>query len=139
MEELDRKLKHSFENLNRALNRLEEALHEDLENGLIVDGTIQRFEFTIELYWKALKRLLAKEGIDARTPRETLKEAYQVGWLKNEQAWLQMLRDRNSTSHVYDEEMARKIVQNIKRYYPEMKETFEQLSNRYMKGFDQHE
>lgn len=139
MGELDRRLKQSFENLNRALNRLEEALHEDLENGLIVDGTIQRFEFTIEIYWKSLKRLLAAEGIDARTPRETLKEAYQVGWLQNEQAWLQMLKDRNSTSHIYDEEMARKIVQNIKRYFPEMKETYEKLSKRYMKGFNSHE
>lgn len=40
-----------------------------------------------------LKRLLLSEGIEVKTPRETLKEAYQVGWLKNEQAWLQMLKD----------------------------------------------
>ena len=28
-----------------------------------------------------LKRLLLSEGIEAKTPRATLKEAYQVGWL----------------------------------------------------------
>lgn len=49
MRDMDRKLLQNFDNLKRALNRLEEALQEDLENSLIVDGTIQRFEFTIEL------------------------------------------------------------------------------------------
>jgi len=37
-----------------------------------IDGTIQRFEFVIELYWKTLKRLLALEGINTYTPRESL-------------------------------------------------------------------
>ena len=139
MDDLIRKLRQSFENLERALNRLEEALNENQENSLIVDGTIQRFEFTIEIYWKTLKRLLAREGIEAKTPRETLKEAYQVGWLQNEQAWLQMLKDRNETSHAYDEEMARKILQNIVHYFPEMKNTFQKLKQQYMGEIEQDE
>lgn len=139
MTDANRKLRQSFENLKKALNRLEEALNEDQGNSLIVDGTIQRFEFTIGIYWKMLKRLLLSEGIEAKTPRETLKEAYQVGWLQNEQAWLQMLKDRNETSHAYDEVMARKILQNIIRYYPEMKSTFHKLERKYMSGNDQNE
>ena len=128
---MNRKLHQSFINLEKALLRLEEALSEDQQNSLIVDGTIQRFEFTIEIYWKMLKRLLQSEGIETKTPRETLKEAYQVGWFTNEKAWLQMLKDRNETSHVYDEEMARRILQNIITYYPEMKNTYIHLKNRY--------
>ena len=131
MEELERKLGQSFENLDRVLSRLEEALKEDYPTSLMVDGTIQRFKFTIELYWKTLKRLLLSEGIDAKTPRETLKEAFQAGWLEDEKAWLQMLKDRNETSHVYDEEMALKILANIKQYFPEMKTTFVKLKGRY--------
>lgn len=96
-----------------------------MENSLIVNGTIQRFEFTIELYWKMLKRLLAREGIDARTPRQTLKKA-----------WLQMLKDRNATSHIYSETMACKIVTNISQYFPEMKSTFEKLDGQYMRRLD---
>lgn len=139
MEDENRKLKQSFTNLKKALSRLEEALHEDQENSLIVDGTIQRFEFTIEIYWKMLKRLLLSEGIEAKTPRETLKEAFQVGWLQNEYAWLQMLKDRNETSHAYDEKMARKILENIIRYYPEMKKTFQKLEEQYAKESDKNE
>lgn len=123
----NRKLLQSVNNLERALTRLEEALAEDLSNSLLVDGTIQRFEFTIELYWKTLKRILTSEGIETKTPKETLKEAYQVGWLNDETAWLQMLKDRNETSHTYDEEAALRIVRNIKEYFPEMKTTLEIL------------
>lgn len=123
----NRKLLQSVNNLEQAITRLEEALAEDLSNSLLVDGTIQRFEFTIELYWKTLKRILTSEGIETRTPKETLKEAYQVGWLQDETAWLQMLKDRNETSHTYDEEAALRILQNIKEYFPEMKTTLEIL------------
>lgn len=139
MDDLIRKLRRSFENLESALNRLEEALNENQENSLIVDGTILRFKLTIDVYWKTLKRLLAREGIEAKTPRETLKEAYQVGWLQNEQAWLQMLKDRNETSHAFDEEMARKILQNIVHYFPDMKNTFQKLKQQYMEEIEQDE
>ncbi len=109
---------------------MEEALQEDLNNSLLVDGTIHRFEFTIKLYWKTLKRVLLSEGIEANTPKETLKEAFQAGWLENEEAWLQMLKDRNLTSHTYDEETALLIVHNIKGYLPEMKATFSKINSK---------
>ena len=36
-----------------ALNRLEDALKKDLDDDIIIDGIIQRFEFTFEQAWKA--------------------------------------------------------------------------------------
>lgn len=116
----ERKLRQSVENLERALNRLGEALAEPLDNPLAIDGTIQRFEFALELTWKALKRLLEREGIEAATPRSTLKQAYAAGWIEDETAWLQMLRDRNATSHIYDEKTARRVYESIKANYPEL-------------------
>ncbi|WP_416147299.1 HI0074 family nucleotidyltransferase substrate-binding subunit [Salipaludibacillus sp. HK11] len=95
-----------------------------------MDGTIHRFEFTIELYWKTLKRVLLSEGIEANTPKEILKGAFQAGWLENEEAWLQMLKDKNLTSHTYVEESALLIVHNIKDYFPEMKATFYKINSR---------
>lgn len=130
MENLERKVAQSMSNLERALMRLEEALLEDPNNSLVVDGTIQRFEFTVELFWKTLKRILLSEGIETKTPKETLKEAYQAGWLSNEKAWLQMLKDRNETSHTYDHESALKIWENIKSYFPEMKKTLNTLKEK---------
>jgi len=117
----DRKVRESLGNLERALARLGEAVQVDESNALVVDGTIQRFEFALELLWKTLKRMLEFEGVNgAGSPRAIMKEAYAQGWLEEESVWLSMLEDRNKTSHTYDEESARKIYMNIKVYYPVM-------------------
>lgn len=87
------KLADSMLNLSRALLRLREALEVPSDQALAVDGTIQRFEFVIELCCKTLKRMLAFEGIDTTTPREAVVQAFAVGLIDNETAWLDMLRD----------------------------------------------
>jgi len=127
-----RKARESLINLEKALKRLGEALQEKEINSLYVDGTIQRFEFSVELYWKTLKRLLAEEGIEAKTPRETLKQAYTIDWIQDEEVWLRMLRDRNETSQVYNEEKAKRIYDNIVLYFPVMSSTFEELKKRFL-------
>ena len=43
------RLRQSVENLGRALERLEEALAVPLDHPLAVDGTIQRFEFALDV------------------------------------------------------------------------------------------
>jgi nucleotidyltransferase substrate binding protein (TIGR01987 family) len=123
----EEKIQQSLNNLERALARLKEALGEPASNSLVIDGTIQRFEFVIELYWKAFKRLLEREGIQANTPRESIKQAYQVGWIEDEDAWLEMLRDRNETSHVYDEATARRIYESIKRNFVALERVYGRL------------
>lgn len=128
------KVRTSLQNLKRAIARLREAIEEDVTHCLVIDGTIQRFEFTLELFWKALKRCLAFEGITAMTPREVLKKAYQIGWIADELIWLQMLKDRNETSHVYQEEMADKIYQHIRTYVPVLEQTYAFLEEKYSKG-----
>ena len=125
------KLQQSLINLELALQRLQEALQEPEDNSLVIDGTIQRFEFVIELYWKTLKRILAYNGIQTHTPRDTLRQAYQANWLNDETLWLQMLNDRNQTSHIYNEAMARQIYDRIKTYFPEMKQTIRFLKQNF--------
>jgi len=97
-----------------ALARLQEAAREDLSKGsIVIDGTIQRFEFTVELAWKLLKNILAFQGIEAATPRAAIKEAFKAGIIKDGQGWIDMLEDRNQTSHLYDEDKAKTIFQKI--------------------------
>ncbi len=130
------KAQQSLSNLSRALERLEEALSEPATNSLVVDGTIQRFEFVIKLFWKTFKRFLAYEGVEAKTPRESLRQAYRVEWISDEAAWLEMLHDRNRTSHVYDEEMAEAIYARIRRNFPVLKRALRLLEKRYVKNGD---
>jgi nucleotidyltransferase substrate binding protein (TIGR01987 family) len=120
----------SVATLARSLERLREALAQPEANPLAIDGTIQRFEFAIELFWKTLRRLLLREGVTTTTPREALTEAFRAGWLADEAAWLQMMRDRNETSHTYDESTARRIYANIRKAFPEMERTCRALQGR---------
>jgi len=127
----DSKIAQSLANLGAGLDRLSEALREPETSALAVDGTIQRFEFVIELYWKTLKRILAAEHIQVATPREALQQAYRAHWLNDEGLWLQMLKDRNETSHIYNEQMARQIYERIRKYYPELERTYRFLKQRF--------
>ena len=108
------RLRIRLDGFQRALDRLDEALAVSPDAPLALDGTLQRFEFTFELAWKTLKDALEDEGIEARTPREVLREAYGAGWLDDEGAWLTMLRDRNLSSHAYSEEMAAEIYGRVR-------------------------
>lgn len=124
------KISRKFLNLSKALKRLNEAVKVPRRNKLAVDGTIQRFEFAFELFWKTLKVLLEAEGLDAQTPRESLQRSFQAGWIFDETLWLQMLKDRNETSHLYDESLAKRIHKRIKTYAIEMESVFDRLKSR---------
>ena len=127
------KIRQSLSNTSDALTRLEEALKKPKRNKLAVDGTIQRFEFAIELLWKCFKRLLTNEGIETTTPREAIEKAFQAGWLLDEDLWLRMLKDRNETSHIYNKALANVIYIRIKKYYSQTKHVFEFLREKYRK------
>jgi nucleotidyltransferase substrate binding protein (TIGR01987 family) len=116
--------------LGRAVERLEEALRVPADQPLAIDGTIQRFEFAFELFWKATRLVLARDGVDVATPRETLRAAFKAGWIGDEAAWLAMLEDRNTSSHVYDETTARRIYVNIGRNAPMLRHALAELRRR---------
>ena len=122
----------TFTKLNKALSRLEEILKKPMEaDRSNIDASIQRFEFTIELFWKLLKRILADLGQEATYPREVLQAAYAGNLIENESAWIRMLEDRNQTSHAYNEELADAIYGRIKTYFPILKTTYLALEERY--------
>jgi nucleotidyltransferase substrate binding protein (TIGR01987 family) len=127
-----RKLRDSLANLSNATANLERALTIPRDRELVFEGTIHRFEVTIELMWKTLKRALEYEGFSPKTPRESLKEAFRVGWLHEEDVWLDMLDQRNTTSHVYlAEELAEGNYDDIVKVTPILRSTLDFLTVRY--------
>lgn len=99
-----------------AVDRLEEAISEYKNNpsDIIRDGIIQRFEFCTELAWKTTREYLLEEGAEFRnTPKAVMREAYAASLISDAQIWSDLLRDRNLTSHTYNEETARNIFARI--------------------------
>ena len=106
-----------LKNFSSALERLKEAVFENEknQNTVLRDGAIQRFEFTAELSWKTTREyLLTLQINDINNPKAVMAEAYNNNLIDNEEKWLQILKDRNSTSHIYDEETADEIYSRIK-------------------------
>jgi len=83
---------------------------------IVLDVAAKRFEFTYEMSWKALKRVLDYLGINALAPRSVFKEAYAQGLLAEEQVWLDMIEMRNLSSHIYDEHEIARIIEELDRY-----------------------
>ena len=79
---------------------------------------------------RVLRFRAVRDGIQAATPRETLEKAYQVGWLNDEGAWLELLRARNETSHAYDEELAIRIRAKVRLRLPELATVLDTLRRR---------
>ncbi len=108
--------------VRNAAARLQEAVGQP-ESSIIRDAVIQRFEFSFELVWKALKLYLERQGHECGGPRPTLKKAFADGLIATPEeadVWLQMLEDRNLTSHAYDETLATRIYQHVVRDYSKL-------------------
>jgi len=109
-------LEYSVVKLENSLSRLISGCNE-AKAKLAEDGVIQRFELTFGLLWKTLKLFLREEGVEARTPRDVFKEAFKLEWFDHEKLFLNMMEDRNKTSHIYDNKTSREIFQRVKKDY----------------------
>ncbi|RLG30367.1 nucleotidyltransferase [Methanosarcinales archaeon] len=131
MEKLARRIKEA----EKALETLREILREPY-SVIVRDATIQRFEYTFEIFWKLVKEYLYNhEGIECNSPKSCFREASSVGLLSEEQTitCLEMTDDRNLTSHTYIEEVAENIYEKIRDY----NELMDTVLNRIKKRFEE--
>jgi nucleotidyltransferase substrate binding protein (TIGR01987 family) len=64
------------------------------------------------------------------TPRETMRRAFQAGWLEDEPMWLKLLVDRKATSHTYNETLALEVYEDVRAALPEMRRLYDFLTLR---------
>lgn len=113
----DIRWKQRFENYNKALVNLQLVDQEyQLNTKSIVFrmALIKSFEVLFELAWKTMKDYLQDQGItDITGSRGAIREAFKQGIIVNGQTWMDMLDDRNTTSHVYDVDAADAVLHDI--------------------------
>lgn len=65
-----------------------------------------------------MKEYIEAQGItDLRSPRDSIKKAFEMGLINDGHLWIQALENRNLTSHTYDEARTKKIVSTIEYTY----------------------
>ena len=76
-------------------------------NEIYRTGIIGQFNLTFELAWKALQETLKLHGVEEAStgsPRENLQLVYKVGFVSDSSVWLLMLKKRNTSVHIYNED-----------------------------------
>ena len=110
------KLQLQLGQLAKAISTVSEAL--SLEpTSINKDGTIQRFEYTFELSWKALKRYFKiNNNLEIFNVKDIFREAGKQGLIEKVEKWFEYLEARNLTSHTYDENIAEKVYTKAKEF-----------------------
>ena len=97
-----------LDNYSNCLDILKNADFELANNDDIYrTGVIGQFNLTFELAWKALQavlRLHGAQGAETGSPREILQLGYKLGFVNDSVVWLLMLKKRNTSVHIYDED-----------------------------------
>lgn len=130
MEQQDIRWKQRFQNFEKAILQLQEAVQKNNLSKLEKAGLIQVYEFTFELAWKTMKDFLEEKQVEVKYPRETIKESFSFQLIKNGDVWMDMLDKRNLMSHTYDDktaELACRLI--IDEYYQELYDVYTHLKN----------
>ena len=118
------RLEERIENFNRAFTVFKDAHDQYLKDSNRVVfrlAEIQGFEVLFELSWKVLKDYIEIKGYKEDAPRNVIKKAFLLNYLPNAQIWIDMLKDRNCTSHEYNQKKADEIFERITTiYYDEL-------------------
>ena len=113
------RLMQRLQTARQALSTLEELSGIQEPSAVERDAAIQRFEYTVEASWKAARNYLRTvEGIDSNSPKGAIRSLRENGFLNDEETALamEMIDDRNLTSHTYNKEVAEGIFARIPGY-----------------------
>ena len=133
----DNRCQQRFHNYTNALQTLTEAIELGQQRPLSKlekQGLIQGFEFTHELGWNVLKDYLESKGYTGLIgSRDATRTAFKNQLIVDGEAWMDMIKARNQSSHTYNLDVAESIAQDIfQRFYPAFMAlvvTFSQLKN----------
>ncbi len=97
-----------LDNFTKCLNVLKNAdFNFANDNEIYRTGVIGQFNLTFELAWKALQAVLrihGAEGAETGSPREIFQLGYKFGFVEDSAVWLTMLKKRNTSVHIYDDD-----------------------------------
>jgi len=121
----------ALDSLDRGLSRAECAPGDEE----LRDGAIQRFEYSYELAWKSLKRVLeaisaSPEEIDGLSFRDMVRLGAEKGLIDEPAAWFGFREERNISSHTYDEAKAAEVYRTALAFAPEARELLRRLEAR---------
>ena len=114
------------------LAEIRQMLHDERLLDGFQNGRAQKFEYTTELCWKAIKAFLKEnDGIDEAAPKKVIKAYYIEGYITEDDYLLLLdaIEDRSRLSHIYDAETFNRILARL----PDYAALFERISTHLTK------
>lgn len=99
----------------KSVKNLKEIL-EEKKTDIVRDAAIKRFELCFDLNWKLIKNFAKKQGVECLSPRQCFKVGFQLKIIEHDEKWLNMINDRNLSTHLYKEEKADEIYSKLSDY-----------------------
>ena len=102
-----------------------------IEEEIVREALIKRFEFTQELSWNLLKDYMTYQGeVDLAGSRDVYRRALKLG-LISDSTWMNMILDRNLSAHDYNDVKSKEIARRIiNEYYPLMRQLHDEMLER---------
>lgn len=130
-----------LESLENAIHKLEKSIQysqsELAKNDSEVfeqfrNSVIQCYKFTYELCWKMLKRRIEADAadpalIDRISYKELIRTGAERGLITTPASWFLYRKNRNLTSHTYDEIVAQKVYARALNFLNDAKQILNKL------------
>jgi nucleotidyltransferase substrate binding protein (TIGR01987 family) len=106
-------------NFCKALTQLTKFIEKGKLSELEQQGLIQSFEYNYELAWNTIKDFYENQGeVGIQGSRDAIRMAFRRGLIEDGDIWMKMVKSRTLTSHTYNEDTAKEIVDAIfSNYY----------------------
>jgi len=116
----------NFAPLLRARDTFERFRHHMLDDQ---DKTaaVQAFEFTHELAWTSMKRVLESQSIKTGFPKDVFRKAALGGLIDDPEIWFKFLETRNKTVHTYNPITLEEVVSIFDLFSQEVDKLIERL------------
>jgi nucleotidyltransferase substrate binding protein (TIGR01987 family) len=135
--DMDSTVQKKISQLESALADFKKSLDIDLDlfsDPVVLDtiknGHIQKFEMSLELLWKTMKKYLFEmNGIDMMSPKTVLKSWFENKYCSYEdyETLIDLINKRNKLSHLYNTSEYIKIHSSLTPAYHVMRQQFEAM------------
>jgi len=115
----------ALDSLERAIEQIEEVEPHHKYYVALRDSVIKSFEYSMDTFWKFLKQYIeVKHGLETpASPKPIFKQCLELNIITPDEhaACLDIVEDRNMTSHTYNETLAERIAQDVPHFYTVIK------------------
>ncbi len=101
-----------------------------VQSNMSITASIQAFEYTYELYWKILRKVLIQVyGVSDLTgsARVVFQKAAELNLIKDLDFWIACIDKRNETVHTYEETAALELYNFLPNFLQELEQAIIKL------------